>query len=56
MIYFNDLCPPIEIYIYAMKKPPFSCCPAAKHPKHNKLAVTDKQENPVNFLMTPEGR
>ena len=31
------------------KKKPFKSYPAAKHPKHNKLAVTDIQEKPVNI-------
>ena len=34
--------------IYARKKHPFTGYPAAKHPKHNKLAVTDIQEKPVD--------
>ena len=33
IIFFNDLCKPIEIYIYARKKHPFTSYPAGKHPK-----------------------
>ena len=33
IIYFNDLCKPIEIYIYARKKHPVTCCPTAKAPR-----------------------
>ena len=33
IIFFNDLCKPIEIYIYARKKHPFTSYPAAKHQK-----------------------
>ena len=32
------------------KNHPFTCCPTAKHAKHNKLAVTDIREKPVNFF------
>ena len=32
------------------KKHPFASYPAAKNPKHNKLAVTDIREKPVDFL------
>ena len=41
--------------IYARKKHPFTGYPAAKHPKHNKLAVTDMQEKPV-VLFTDTAR
>ena len=47
-LYFNDLCTPIEIYIYARKKYPFTSSPAAKHPKHCKFAIKDMQENAVD--------
>ena len=50
IIFFNDLCKPIEIYIFVRKKHPVTCCPAAKHPKQNKLAVTDIREKPVDFF------
>ena len=39
IIYFIDLCKPIETYIYARKKHPFASYPAAKHPKHSKFAI-----------------
>ena len=32
------------------KKHPFTSYPAEKHPKHNKLAVTDKQKKTVDFF------
>ena len=32
IIYFTDLCKPIETYVYARKKYPFASYPAAKHP------------------------
>ena len=50
IIMFNNLCKPIEIYIYAEKILSFTCYSTAKHPKHNKLAVTDIREKPVNFF------
>ena len=46
----NDLCKVIEILIYGRKKRPFTGNPAAKHPKHSKLAITDIREKPVNFF------
>ena len=39
IIYFTDLCKPLETYIYAKKKHPFTSYPAAKHP------------NAANFLV-----
>ena len=32
------------------KNHPFASYPAAKNPKHNKLAVTDIRQKPVNFF------
>ena len=32
------------------EKRPFTSYPAAKHPKHNKLAVTDIRAKPVDFI------
>ena len=32
------------------KKNPFTSYPAAKHPKHNKFAVTDIREKPVDLF------
>ena len=46
----NDLCKPLEIYVYVIKKHPSSGYPAAKHPKHSKFAITDIREKPVNFF------
>ena len=48
--YFNDLFKPIEIYVYARKKHPFTSYLAAKHPKHSQFAITDMREKPVNFF------
>ena len=50
IIFLNHLCKLIEINIYARKKHPFTRHPAAKHPKHNKLVVTDIREKPVDFF------
>ena len=50
IIYFTDLCKPIETYIYVRKKHPFASYPAAKHPKHSKFAITDMRQKPVNFF------
>ena len=41
---------PLEIYIYATKKPPFTSYPAAKHPKQSKFAMTDIRAKPVNIF------
>ena len=30
--------------------------PAAKHPKHNKFAITDMREKPVDFFIVQHGR
>ena len=40
VLYFTDICKPIETYIYARKKHPFASYPAAKHPKHSKFPIT----------------
>ena len=34
-----------------VKKPPFTGYPAAKHPKHNKYAIIDIREKPVNSFL-----
>ena len=47
---FNDLCKPIETYIYVRKNHPITGYPAVKNPKHNQLAVTDIREKPVDFF------
>ena len=46
IIFFNDLCKPIEIYIYARKKHPFTNYPAAQHPKtiNLRLQTYDKTQ------------
>ena len=50
IICFTDLCNPIEIYIDARKKHPFTRHPAAKHLKHSNFAVTDIRENPADLF------
>ena len=50
IISIDDLCKPIETYIYARNKHPFTSYAAAKHPKHNKLAVTGIREKPADFF------
>ena len=52
LLYMFNLCRPIEkcIYIMLVEKPRITRCPAAKHPKHNKLAVTDIGEKLVDFF------
>ena len=47
---FNEPFTPLGIYLYARKKHPFANNPAAKHPKHNKVVVTDIKDKPVNFF------
>ena len=52
MIYFTDLCKPIEAYVYAKKVHPFASYPAAKHLNASsaiKLAVADIQQKPVSY-------
>ena len=34
------------------KKYSSTCCPLAKHPKHNKIAVTNMREKPVDLYRT----
>ena len=46
--FFNDLCEPIEIYIYVRKMRPFTSYHAAKHSKHSKFAITDMREKPAD--------
>ena len=50
IIYFNDLCKPIEIYVYARGKHALTSFPAAKHQKHSKFAITDMQEKAMDFI------
>ena len=54
---------PAKLYWYKLRlvslcnlKHPSTCCPAEKHPKHDKSAVTNKWEKPVDFLMVPHVR
>ena len=46
IIYFTDLCKPIETYIYARKKHPFTSYSAAKHPNaaNSRLQTYDKNQ------------
>ena len=44
IIYFTDLCNPIETYIYAIKKHPFASYPAAKHKKTQQFVITGIRE------------
>ena len=50
VIYFTNLCKPIETYIDARKKHPFASYSTAKHPKHSKLAITYIREKLANFF------
>ena len=34
LLFFNDLCKPITVYLYVRKKHPFASCPTAKHLTH----------------------
>ena len=45
IIYFTDLCMPIETYIYARKKHPFASYPAAKHPNAASLRLQTYDKN-----------
>ena len=45
----NDLCKPIETYIYAGSKHSFTSNPAAKHPKHSIFEVADIREKPADY-------
>ena len=56
IIYFNNPCKAIEIYICAKKNCPFTNYPAAKHPKHSKFAITDMLEKPADFFLVQHGR
>ena len=51
----NNLCKPIEIYICARKKHPFTSYPAAKHPKTTYLRLQIYDKNHRTFLLTPHG-
>ena len=56
VIYFTDLCKPIETYIYARKKHPFASYPAAKHPNAANLRLQTCDKNPADFLVVPHWR
>ena len=56
IIYFTELCKPIETDIYARKKRPFASYPAAKHPNAANLRSQKYDKNQWTFLMTPHGR
>ena len=53
IIYFTELCKPIETYIYARKKHPFASYPAAKHPN---LRLQTYHKKQWTYLLTPHGR
>ena len=52
----DGLCKPIEIIIYAKKKPPFTSYLVGGHSKHSKFAITDMREKPVDFFIVLHGR
>ena len=56
IVYFTDLCKPIETYIYARKKHPFASYPAAKHPNAANLRLQTYDKNQWTFFITPHGR
>ena len=50
IINFNNLCKPIEIYIYARKKHPFTSYSTTNHLKHSKSAITDVREKTADLF------
>ena len=51
IIYFTDLCKPIEACIYARTKiTHLQVIPQQSTQKHSKFAITDIREKPVNFF------
>ena len=50
IIYFTDLCKPIETYIYARKKHPFTSYPAAKHPNTANLQLQTYDKTQWTFV------
>ena len=50
IMFFTDLCKPIETYIYARKKAPICMLSRSKAPKRSKLTVADMRQKPVNFF------
>ena len=50
IIFSNELCKPIKIYLYVRNKHPFTSYPAEKHQKHSKFAITEMQHKPVDFF------
>ena len=55
IIYFTDLCEPIETYIYARKKQSFASYLAAKHPNAANLQLQTYDKNQWTFVITPHG-
>ena len=55
IIYFTDLCKPLETYIYARKKHPFASYPAAKHPNAAKLWLQTYDKNQWTFFINTAG-
>ena len=50
IIYFTDLCKPIETYIYARKKHPFASYSAEKHPNALNLRFQTYDKNQWTFF------
>ena len=55
IIYFTDLCKPIETYIYARKMHPFASYPTAKHPNATNLRSQTYDKDQRTFVITPHG-
>ena len=55
ILYFTDLCKPIETYIYDKKKHPFTISPAAKHPDAANLLLQKFDKNQWTSLITRTG-
>ena len=52
VIYFNGLCKPMEIYICARKKYPFTSYPAVMHPKKQQIChYRHARKNQWTFLV-----
>ena len=56
IIYFADLCKPIEIYIYARKKAPICKLFRSKALKRRKLSVTDIRKDQWTFFCNKTAR
>ena len=46
----NVLTSQLNILQYINEMHPSTCCPAAKHPKHNMFQVTNIRRKPVDFF------